>query len=194
MLSYDEALHLLSSYGNDAPWVRHCVAVSRVAARVSSMIAARRIIDVRLLKVGALLHDIGRYKTQDPILHGVEGYLLLSGLGHHREAFICASHVIWGMPGREAVLYGLPEQDFFPRTLEERLIPMIDSVVEFDRPTSLEQRCSSISRRYEGNPLFLERFQKAADMARVFLRSLKDDFGISLEQVAAETLGNGAYV
>jgi len=188
MLSYDDALKLLYSYGKDAAWIRHCLAVSRVAARLGEIMSPKCTFDKEFLRVGALLHDIGRYKTHDPVLHGVEGYRLLTGLGHHREAFICASHVLCGMPGREAVLYGLPEQDFFPATLEQKLVPVIDSLVEFDRPTTLEQRCRSIIKRYKGNEQFLRRFLEAAKKAKVFLAELDNDFGISLEQIAAETL------
>lgn len=129
MLSYEEALSLLHCYGRDAAWIRHCRAVSRVAERLSGAIAPNYPLDAGFLRVGALLHDIGRYKTHDPVMHGVEGYHLLMGLGHDREAFVCASHVFCGMPRSEAVRYGLPEQDFLPRTLEERLVPLIDSVV-----------------------------------------------------------------
>ena len=60
--------------------------------------------------------------------------------------------------GRKPPGHGLPEQDFFPRTLEEQLVPLIDSVVELDRPTTLDERCASISRRYQQDPLFLARF------------------------------------
>jgi uncharacterized protein (TIGR00295 family) len=189
LLSYEQAFRLLTGHGKDEPWVRHCVAVSRVAGRLAEVIGPKSTIDARLLTVGALLHDIGRYKTQDPILHGVEGYRLLLGLGHHREAFICASHVLCGMPSHEAVRYGLPERDFIPQTLEERIIPLIDSVVELDRPTTLEERCSSISRRYKNNVAFLKRFEQAAETARSHLRMLDKDFGVSLERVAIAVLG-----
>jgi putative nucleotidyltransferase with HDIG domain len=188
MLTYQEAFELLSSYGHDAPWIRHCVAVSRVAQRVAGLISANRALDSRLLVVGALLHDIGRYKTQDAILHGVEGYHLLSSLGHHQEAFICASHVLCGMGRREAARHGLPEQDFIPRTLEERLVPLIDSVVELDRPTSFEARCASITRRYHKDPQFLNRFVRAAETARTFMREIREDLGLSLEAIALDTL------
>ena len=110
------------------------------------------------------------------------------GLGHDREAFVCASHVFCGMPQAEAIRYGLPAQDFLPRTLEERLVPLIDSVVELDRPTTLEQRMLSIARRYQGNGPFLERMQQAALIARGLLLSVNSEFGISLEQLAAEAL------
>ncbi len=188
MLSFDDALALLTAYGNDAPWIRHCIAVSRVAERAASLISKKQAIDARLLTVGALLHDIGRYRTQDPILHGVEGYRLLTGLGHDQEAFICASHVLCGMPRHEAVRHGLPDRDFLPTRLEERLIPLIDSMVEVDKPTTIEERCDSICRRYQSNQAFLKRFKTAADIARAYHHSFQTDFGISLEDVAREVL------
>jgi len=189
MLSFDDALALLENYGKDAAWIRHCRAVSRVADRAAALISEKREIDARLLTVGALLHDIGRYKTQDPIQHGVEGFRLLTSLGHHEEAFICASHVLCGMRREEAVQHGLPDRDFVPTRLEEQLVPMIDGMVEVDRPTTLEARCASISRRYQGNPAFLRRFETAADIARSFHQSFRSDFGVSLEDIARETLG-----
>ena len=190
MLSYDNALNLLYNYGKDAAWIRHCLAVSRVARRVGKILAPKCALDTEYLVTGALLHDIGRYKTHDPVLHGVEGYWLLTGLGHHREAFICASHVLCGMASAEATLYGLPQQDFLPTLIEERLVPLIDSMVEFDRPTSFTKRCESISRRYQGNEPFLRRFSDAAAKTKGFLDQYHNDFGISIEQIAAETLAD----
>jgi uncharacterized protein (TIGR00295 family) len=188
MLSYEEGLALLHCYGKDAAWIRHCRAVSRVAERLSGAISPDYPFDAEFFRVGALLHDIGRYKTHDPVMHGVEGYHLLMGLGHDREAFVCASHVFCGMARAEAVRYGLPDQDFLPRTLEERLVPLIDSVVELDQPTTLEQRMLSINRRYQGNVLFLERMQQAALIAGGLLHFVNSEFGVSLEQLAAEAL------
>ena len=75
-----------------------------------------------------------------------------------------------------------------PRTLEERLVPLIDSVVELDRPTTLDDRCASIGRRYHGNRQFLKRFEQAADIARSTLKTISEDFGFSLEQVAQQVL------
>jgi uncharacterized protein len=188
MLTYDEALRLLYKYGNEAAWIKHCLAVSRVAGCIAEIIAPKRGIDATYLKVGALLHDIGRYKTHDPIMHGVEGYRLLTGLGHHREAFICVSHVLYGISGAEAVLYGLPERDFIPDTLEQRLVPLIDGMVEFDKPTTLERRIASISARYQKNEAFLQRFGSAAEVSRTFLDQINSEFGVSLEQISAQAL------
>ena len=192
MLSTDDAHELLHRYGGDAAWIRHCKAVSRVAARVGALMTPKYGLDVEYLTKGALLHDVGRYKTHDPIMHGVEGYRLLTTLGHHREAFICASHILCGMPRAEAIRFGLPDQDFLPQSMEQRLVPLIDSLVEFDRPTTLEQRVLSINRRYHDNAWFLGRMQHAAAIARALLDEVNLELGISLEQVAAETLSSDA--
>jgi len=190
MLTYDDAHALLHRYGGDSPWIRHCMAVSRVAARVGALMMPKYGLDVDYLTVGALLHDIGRYKTHDPIMHGVEGYRLLTSLGHHREAFICASHILCGMSRAEASRFGLPDQDFLPLDMEQRLVPMLDSLVEFDKPTTLEQRVLSINRRYHDKAWFLVRMQQAAATARGLLEELDLELGISLEQVAAEALSS----
>jgi hypothetical protein len=52
--------------------------------------------------------------THDPLLHGVEGYKLLSILGHEKEAYICASHILFGLSASEAIHIGLPDHDCPP--------------------------------------------------------------------------------
>jgi uncharacterized protein len=187
-LSYDEALQLIHHYGNGSVWIGHCIAVSRLAARYADIFAAKYALDKDFVRTAALLHDIGRYKTHDPILHGLEGYRLLTGLGHHREAFVCASHILCGLEKDEAVQYGFPEQEFMPRTLEERLIPVCDCLVEVDRPTTLAKRVISITQRYEWNTHFLRRIEMAAERVKNFIDNADREFGISMETIAADVL------
>ncbi|MDH4161286.1 MAG: HDIG domain-containing protein, partial [Nitrospirota bacterium] len=155
-----------------------------------ALLEQRLAIDRERLRVGALLHDIGRCRTHDPIGHGVEGYRLLTELGHHQEAHVCASHILCGLSREDAAAHGLPDRAFLPRTIEEKLVPMIDSVVEVDRATTLEKRIASIMRRYDGNAWFLDRMRTAHQRARTFLAELERDHGISLERIAADTLGS----
>ena len=187
-LSYDGALALVARYGGDATWTRHCRAVSIVAERAGQLMAMHCTIDQDFLRIAALIHDIGRYRTHDPVQHGVEGYHLLTSLGHHREAFICASHIQCGLSAAEAVQAGLPERDFMPRSLEERLIPVLDSIVELDRPTTVERRFASLSRRYQGNGGFLESVERSRRRVRAVMDDLERHCRLSLEQIAAEAL------
>ena len=187
-LAYDGAVTLLHRYGGEAAWTRHCRAVSLVAERAGQALEEHCAVDRDFLRVAGLVHDIGRYRTHDPVQHGVEGYRLLTSLGHHREAFICASHVQCGLSASEAAQAGLPEQEFMPRTLEERLIPVLDSIVEFDRPTTVEQRFASLSRRYQGNGAFLDSIDRSHRRVRAVLDDLERRYPISLERIALEAL------
>ena len=190
MLPYENALKILDQYGNGAAWTQHCLAVADSATIISEALKEKVNLDIEFLRSAALLHDIGRYVTHDPILHGVEGYKLLSEMGHHKEAFVCASHILYGLNSREAIQYGLPEKDFIPISFEEKLIPLIDFMVEFDKPTTLNDRFTSLRQRNIGNDYFLTKLDAAEKTAASFLLGVKEKFDISLEEIALRTLNN----
>lgn len=186
--SYTEAVTLLSRCGNGAPWIKHCSAVSRVATYLSNIYATKYAINIDFIRTASLLHDIGRYKTQDPIFHGIEGYRLLVSLGYVDEAFICASHVLYGLSSAEASRYGLPEQDFIPISFEEKLIPLVDFLVEHDRAVSLDKRFESLRLRNSANKDFLMKLEQVEVKARTFMHRLNSEFNISMEEVAVKIL------
>ena len=183
MLSYENALEILNHYGNGAPWTQHCLAVADSATIISAALKKKVDLDSNFLRSAALLHDIGRYVTHDPIRHGVEGYKLLTNLGHHQEAFVCASHILYGLNRREAVQYGLPEEDFIPTSFEERLIPLIDFLIEFDQPTTLNKRFSSLRKRNSDNDYFLTKLAEAELKATSFQQEINEKIGILLEDI-----------
>jgi uncharacterized protein (TIGR00295 family) len=178
-------MKLLAVYGKGAGWTNHCFAVAESAARVGRALESRSVIDHQFLWSAALLHDIGRCVTHDPIMHGVEGYHLLTRLGHEAEAFVCASHILFGLNAAEAEQFGLPTRDFLPRTIEERLVPLVDFMVEGDRPLSLDLRFASLRNRNAGNDFFLERLDCAHEIARSFLMQLSEEIGRPLEEVVS---------
>jgi HD superfamily phosphodiesterase len=131
-----------------------------------------------------LLHDIGRFKTHHPIMHGVEGYNLLTELGYVNEAFICASHILYGLNRSEASQYGLPRNDFIPISFEEGLIPLVDFLVEHDRPVLLRERFKHLRHRNRNNNEFLSRLDKAEQKAEALMNQLNDEFNISIEALS----------
>jgi len=141
------------------------------------------LIDHQLLYCAALLHDIGRCMSHDPIQHGVEGYNLLIRLGHPEEAFVCASHILFGLTSTEAKRYGLPAQAFMPQTIEQRLVPLVDFMIEGDRPTTLDRRMASLRNRNIGNDYFLARLIDAHETARSLLSDLDRETGESIERM-----------
>lgn len=189
MLPRDEATALLAEYGGSATWTRHCLAVAESAAAVGLALQPHRSVNLDSLWSTALLHDIGRYRSHDPIAHGVEGYTLLTQLGHHGAAFVCASHVLFGLDASEAVDVGLPAQDFIARTDEERIVPLIDYLVEGERATSLDHRFASLNQRNGGNAYFVSRLPRAYAAASSFSEELAATIGCPVESVVASTLG-----
>ena len=184
-LSRDEAMGLMVEYGRGASWNKHCFAVADAAARVGAAHRGRLAIDLDFLWSAALLHDIGRYVTHDPIRHGVEVYDLLTRLGHEREAHVCASHILFGLNACEAARFGLPKHDFVPGTVEERLVSLVDFLIEFDKPTTLDRRFLSLRKRNAGNDFFLSRLDRARERAEVFMLWLNEEIGESIESIIA---------
>lgn len=182
--SYEEAYSLLNKYGNGAPWIKHCFAVSSLATYLSNIFVANYPVNIEFVRTASLLHDIGRYKTHNPIMHGVEGYKLLAGLGYTDEAFICASHILYGLNSAEAEQYGLPRNNFIPTSFEEKLIPLVDFLVEYDRPVLLRERFKNLRNRNRHNNEFLSRLDKAEKKAKTLMNQLNDEFNISMEALS----------
>jgi len=184
-----QAAEVLASHAGDAPWVAHCRAVACAAEAIGSALTTAQSVDVDLLWSTALLHDIGRSVTHDPVLHGVEGYRLLSGMGHDEAAYVCASHVLFGLNAAEAIECGLPARDFIPRTLEQRIVPLADFLIDVDRPTTLQQRFESLRARNESSPWFLARLDRAHAVSIAFMQQLEEQLDGSIETLVARFVG-----
>jgi uncharacterized protein len=184
-LTRDTALALLEAHGRGGAWMCHCRAVAEHAAVLGRALARRHSVDHDFLWRAALLHDIGRSVTHDPVGHGVEGHKLLSGLGFEREAQLCASHVLFGLEACEAAQFGLPERAHLPEGLEERIVTLVDFLVEHTRPTTLHQRFESLKQRNADNPFFSGRLDRAQERARGFMRWVEGELGESVEELLA---------
>jgi putative nucleotidyltransferase with HDIG domain len=71
-----QCLQLLKEAGCSDDVINHCKAVRKVAIRIAKKAHA----NIQLVEAGALLHDIGRSKTQG-IMHGIEGAKIANTLG-----------------------------------------------------------------------------------------------------------------
>ena len=139
MFGRDEALRALREAGCSREVIRHSLSVERISLRLARRIRANKHkIDLKLVSLGALLHDIGRARTHD-IRHGVEGAKILRGLGLSKFARFAECHLGAGIPAGEARELGLPARDFIPRTLEEKVIAYADKLVMGHRMTSYER-------------------------------------------------------
>jgi uncharacterized protein len=111
----------------------HSIEVAKLALEIAEKAKANGYdVDLEAVKVGALLHDIGRVKT-----HGLE-HFVVSGEILRNEGIdekitrIAERHFSCGVTAEEAKTLGLPEKDFMPKTLEEKIVAFADNLI-FDR-------------------------------------------------------------
>jgi uncharacterized protein len=128
-LKFKEAYDLLSKLCEENV-VMHCLAVSNYAYELGLKIKNNGYnINLELVILGALLHDIGRSKTHG-ISHGIEGAKILREHNFEEElALIAERHIGAGIPKNEAIELGLPPKDYIPISLEEKLVAHCDNLI-----------------------------------------------------------------
>ncbi len=111
----------------------HCIEVAKLAVEIAENAKKNGYdVDVEAVKLGALLHDIGRSVT-----HGLEhfvhsGRILREEGVDEKIVRIAERHFSCGITAEEAKALGLEERDFMPETLEEKIVAFADNLI-FDR-------------------------------------------------------------
>jgi uncharacterized protein (TIGR00295 family) len=131
----DECLALLENEGCEQEVIDHCIAVETFAVNIAEHCTSEPVI-IEQVSRGALLHDIGRSRTHG-IMHAVEGADICRSRGLDEAlALIVERHIGAGLTTEEALALGLPERDYIPRTLAERIVAQADNLIgDEDRAT-----------------------------------------------------------
>jgi hypothetical protein len=58
-----------------------------------------------------------------------EGYMLLSLSNYKKEAYVCASHILFGLNAVESMHLGLPACEFVPHSIEKEIGESVEGVV-----------------------------------------------------------------
>jgi uncharacterized protein len=86
-------------------------------------------IDLDLIKAGCMLHDVGRTITNG-IEHAYLGADLLRDLNvDEKICLITERHIGAGITSDEAESLGLPNRNYIPETLEEKIVAHADNLV-----------------------------------------------------------------
>ena len=156
-----EAISLLHRAGCSTAVSQHCKAVSQLAVKLARKLERKGTkIDVELVRIGGLLHDIGRSKTHD-INHGVVGAEIVRSFDLPNSVIrIVERHIGSGIPAEEAVKLGLPNKDFIPETLEEKIISYADKLIERNHKISFDTALKSFSDKFGSSHAILNRFKQ----------------------------------
>jgi len=157
MINKEFAMNLLKKEGASDDVIKHCIAVSNLAVEIAKKIEKKRKIniDLRLVEIGGLLHDLGRSKTHT-IKHGIEGAKILRSLNLSSDedkifieklARICERHIGAGIDKDEAIMLGLGEKDYLPETIEEKIVAHADNLIEGDKFCGIEKTIESFEKK-----------------------------------------------
>jgi uncharacterized protein len=142
------ALKLLSENGCSRTVINHCKAVEKVAMEIAEACKKRGLdVDVKLVQIGALLHDIGRSKTHS-VHHAIIGAEIARSLNLPEEVVsIIERHVGGGITTEEAENLGWPAKSYVPETLEEKIVAYADKLIEGSKKVSIDQTIKKFSKK-----------------------------------------------
>lgn len=143
----EEALRYLRKSGCNENVIRHAEAVSTLAVEIAGICKKRGYdVDVKLVGIGALLHDIGRAKTHS-VHHAVLGAEIAISLGLPLPLVsIIKRHVGGGITDHEARKLGWPRDIYVPLTLEEKIVSYADKLIEGSKRVPITVTMKELSR------------------------------------------------
>ena len=118
-------IKLLKDVGCPQWVINHSILVSNISLNIAEYYPE---VDKDLIKTGALLHDIGRSKTNN-IDHGYVGGEILTDLDFPIEVIhIVERHIGTGISIDDAKAMNLPIKNYIPQTLEEKIVSHADNL------------------------------------------------------------------
>ena len=160
--SREQALQILRENHCAPPVIAHCESVARLAVETAQACNRKGLkVNVELVEIGALLHDLGRSKTHS-VNHVVSGAKIarLQGLPANVIAII-ERHLGGGITSAEAQKLGWPEGNYSPVTLEEKIVSYADKLVETSDRVPIELTISKL--REEKLDIAAERVRRLYD-------------------------------
>ncbi len=157
--SREQALKLLRENHCSAKVIKHCEAVAELAVETAKNCQKKGTrVDVNLVEIGALLHDLGRSRTHS-VNHVVAGAEIAKTAGLPEPVLaIIKRHMGGGITSSEAQALGWPKDTYFPMTLEEKIVSYADKLIETSERVPIE---------FTINKLHEEKLGAAAERVRV---------------------------
>lgn len=156
-----EALNFLEKAGCSQGVIEHCKTVSKFAVKVARAFNKKGSdVDVNLVEVSGLLHDIGRSKTHT-VDHALVGGEIARSLNLPRSVVqIIERHAGGGIPKEEAKRLGWPVRDYLPQTWEEKIVCYADKRVEGLRTVPIDQALKVYAANLGKNHPAIDRIRK----------------------------------
>ena len=166
----DFALELLKRLKVPYSVRRHSLIVCSKALEIANRINKTEI-DKDLIEIGALLHDIGRSKTHG-FQHAFIGGKILREKGFPNElARITETHLLGGLDVEDSKSVGLPEKNYLPETLEEKIVCLADKLIAGRREVTIKERFENWFQKY-GRTTILQKAKKRIEQIQKEIENL----------------------
>ena len=134
ILTPEKCISLLNKVGCTKDVINHSKCVRDLAV----LIAKKANADIKNVELGALLHDIGRSKTNG-IKHAIEGVKIAKKYDISSKIIkIIERHIGAGITSENAKKLGLPQKDYIPITLEEKIVCHADNLINNCKKQKIE--------------------------------------------------------
>ena len=145
----EETLKILKELKLKKNIIRHVISVCEKAMDIARKIHDNgHAINLPLVEIGALIHDIGRSRT-NKIEHAIEGAKIIEELGFSKKLCrIAETHLLGGLSEEDAMILGLPAKSYLPETLEEKIVCYADKLINGSKEVSIEQRFLKWKKRF----------------------------------------------
>ena len=173
--SRKEAINILKRYRVPKNVIKHSLDVEKIAVAIAKQLKkSGNKVDIDLIRVSAILHDLGRWKysrergsDEYSYLHSYESGRILRKLGYYGLSRIVEEH--FGITEDEARKLGIPNpHNMMPKRIEAKIIFIADKIRT--NKASLEgildylRDSKTLERRY---------FSKCPGMKKRLLRDVK---------------------
>ncbi|MEM2130835.1 MAG: HDIG domain-containing protein [Candidatus Bathyarchaeia archaeon] len=147
--SKTQALQLLIENNCTPDVIEHCKAVAKLATEIAENCLKKGLsVNIDLVEIGAILHDIGRSKTHS-VHHALIGAQILRSAGLPEALLsIVKRHVGGGITKDEAEQLGWPKDVYIPQTLEEKIVSYADKMIEKSTRIPIEITIDALAKKH----------------------------------------------
>ena len=137
--SREQAIEILRKNQCSTRVINHCQAVAALAVELAKQLETKNCkVDLELVEIGALLHDLGRSKTHT-VDHAIVGAKIAESLALPQPVIsIIKRHVGAGITAQEAQWRGWPKDVYVPATLEEKIVSYADKLIDGSRKVPID--------------------------------------------------------
>ena len=169
--SKTEAINILQEMNLSKNIINHVLSVSRKAIKIATQISVVPV-NIKLVRIGAILHDIGRVRSHDYDHAVIGGQIIREELKFSEQlARIAETHILGGISKEEAESFGLAPKDYLPISIEDKIVCLADKYFIGVKKVSIEQRFKNWFTRYGEND-FLLRSKKRVEELEIYIYKL----------------------